>query len=180
VLGSVAFHALLVALFVLDLTGKPIATPPPAMTVFLERAPAPPRSGPSSRGGPKARSAAPKADVSPATPIAIPAAPASPSAPEGVPVAPAPDLRGLGGCRLATLDRLPADERARCQERLAQAMGDGRAPRPNFDPTGRYVRDAKPYLTRPPHNGCKPVAAVKNEVTGQTSATIGIGCAWSF
>ncbi|WP_395445780.1 hypothetical protein [Caulobacter sp. UC70_42] len=59
-------------------------------------------------------------------------------------------------------------------------MDKGRAASPNLDPTGRFARDARPYLTRPPKNGCKPVAAVKDEVTGQTSATLGIGCAWSF
>ena len=181
VLGSVAFHALLVALFVLDLARGPAAGPePPTMTVFLERGSPPVRPRPSSRGGPGTPRAAVKTEPAPAESIA---GPASPSSAEGAAVAEAPaaDLRGLGGCRLATLDRLSADARARCQERLAQAMDQGRATRPNLDPTGRFARDARPYLTRPPHNGCKPVAGVKDDgPMGQTSATLGIGCAWSF
>lgn len=182
-LGSVAFHALLVALFLLDLARAPTAAPePPAMTVFLERAPPPARLQPSSRGGPRTPRAATMADPAPAAPIAVPADAASPSSSEGASIAetPAADLRGLGGCRLATLDRLPADQRARCQERLAQAMDKGRASRPNLDPTGRFARDARPYLTRPPENGCKPVGSVKPGLMGSTDATLGLGCAKSF
>lgn len=182
VLGSVAFHALLVALFVLDLARGPVAAPePPAVTVFLERAPPPARPQPASRGGPRTPRAAPT-EPAPAAPIAVPAGPASPSSSEGPAAAetPAPDLRGLGGCRLATLDRLPADQRARCQERLAQAMDKGRASRPNLDPTGRFARDARPYLTRPPENGCKPVGSIKPGLMGSTDATLGLGCAKSF
>ncbi|PIB93607.1 hypothetical protein CSW62_19745 [Caulobacter sp. FWC2] len=182
-MGSVAFHALLVALFVLDLARGPVAAPePPAMTVFLDRAPPPARPRPSSRGGPRAPSATVKAEPAPAAPIAAPAGPASPSSSEGAAVAEASaaDLRGLGGCRLATLDRLSADQRARCQERLAQAMDKGRATRPNLDPTGRFARDARPYLTRPPENGCKPVGSIKPGLMGSTDATLGLGCAKSF
>jgi hypothetical protein len=182
VLGSVAFHALLVALFVLDLAGKPVATPTPPMTVFLERAPVPPKATPSPRR------ALAKTGVAATSPIAVLAAPAAPPSSEGLAETPAPapaprasSLLGIGDCRLATLDRLPADERARCQERLAQAMDKGPAPRPNFDPTGRYVRDPRPYLTRPPKDGCKSVGSVKNDgPMGATSTTLAIGCARSF
>lgn len=182
VLGSVAFHALLVALFVRDLARAPVAASPPAVTIFLERAPTPPRPRRSLRGGPRTPSTATKTDAAPAAPIAVLATPASPSSSEGAVAAetPAPDLRGLGGCRLAALDRLPADERARCQERLAQAMDKGRATRPNLDPTGRFARDARPYLTRPPENGCKPVGSIKPGLMGATDATLGLGCAKSF
>lgn len=182
-LASGVFHALLVLLFVLDLGRRPVAEAPPAMTVWLERAPTPPRARPSSRGGPRTPRATTKTAMAPAAPIAVLAAPASSSSSQGAAVAetPAPDLRGLGGCRLAALDRLPADERARCQERLAQAMDKGRAARPNLDPTGRFARDARPYLIRPPKNGCKPVGGIKDDgPMGQTNATLGAGCAWSF
>ncbi len=181
-LASGVFHALLVLLFMFDLDRRPVAEAPPAMTVWLERAPTPPRSKPASRGGPRTPSATTKTAPAPAAPVAVPAAPASPSPSKGAAVAeaPAPDLRGLGGCRLAALDRLPADERARCQERLAQAMDKGRAARPNLDPTDRFARDARPYLTRPPENGCKPVGSIKPGLMGATDATLGLGCAKSF
>lgn len=83
------------------------------------------------------------------------------------------------GCPAGGLDRLSPEARVKCEERLA-ALGDKPVPRVNLDISGRYARDARPYLTRPPKNGCKPVGAVKDEPMGQTSATIGVGCAWSF
>lgn len=180
-LASGAFHALLVAVFVLDMDRAPVATSPPAMTVFLERPPSAVKTAPPSRGGVRARSAPATAEVSPMAPVAIPAAPAPPSpAPGVVAEAPAADLRALGGCRLATLDRLPPDERTRCQERLAQAMGGGPTPRLNLDPTGRYARGDRPYLKRPPRDGCKPVGKVEEVLLGQTAASLAIGCAKSF
>lgn len=185
-LGSLAFHALLALLFVVDLARKPVPEGARPMSVWLEPPTPPPQpASSSSRSDGKAARVSARTATEPSVVVpSIPALPAgrSPS-PALVPGAAEafPDLRGLGGgCRLSGLDRLPPEARARCQERLAQAMTEGKAPRPNFDPTGRYARDARPYLTRPPKNGCKPVAAVKDEIMGQTSATIGVGCAWSF
>ncbi|WP_297515349.1 hypothetical protein, partial [uncultured Caulobacter sp.] len=102
----------------------------------------------------------------------------SPAASSAVP--PTPALRGLGGCRLTDLDRLSPEERARCQERLAQGMAGSGGAGPNLDPTGRYVRDARPYLTRPPKDGCKPVGSVTKLPMGQTSVTLAGGCGKSF
>ncbi len=182
-LGSAAFHALLVLLFVLDLGRGPSAPYQEPIQVWLERpAPSLKPSKSSPHDGPRSPAAQAAAEVSPVSPIIAPEALASPPPKEaGVPAPSLSGLNGLGGCRLAALDHLPAEARARCQERLAEAMSEGRAPRPNFDPTGRYVRDGTPYLARPPHNGCKPVAGVaKNGPLGETSATLSIGCAWSF
>jgi len=183
VLGSMALHGLLAALFLLDLRRAPIAGSPPAMTVFLERDPTlpKPRSAPDSRSASKALSPA-RPDAAPILPIATPPGPPSPPSQEGSDLAgtPAPDLRGLGGCRLSTLDRLPAEERARCQERLAEAMQRKSATRPNLDPSGRFAKDVRPYLTRNPENGCKPVGSIKPGLMGSTDATLGLGCAKAF
>ena len=183
-LASAAFHALLGLLFVFDLARRPVAEAPRPMSVWLEPpAPASKPAPPSSRGDGTARAAV-RTEAPPAA-AALPALPGSPSpssAPSAsVAEAPAADLRGLGGgCRLSTLDRLPAEARERCQERLARAMGEVSAPRPNLDPTGRYARDARPYLTRPPENGCKAVGSVKPGLMGATDATLGLGCAKAF
>ncbi|PHY18374.1 hypothetical protein CSW59_16650 [Caulobacter sp. BP25] len=180
-----ALHALLAALFMLEPKPAPETAPPRPMTVWLE----PPfetlsaRRRERARGPSRSRVQAPSPDT--ASPVPAPssiATDAAPSAPvsglrEGAPGRPA--LLGLGGCPASGLERLPPEARARCEERLA-ALGEKPPPRVNFDLTGRYARDARPYLTRPPKNGCKPVAAVKDEPMGQTSATIGVGCAWSF
>lgn len=187
VLGSAAFHAMLLLLFVLDLDRGPVVPPVPPTIVSLERAPeAVPRPvAPSaSQGAAKASSPAPKAEVVSAAPTVVPAAPsiasAAASAPTVAPASPASSLRGLGKCRLATLDRLSPDERARCQEQLARGLEGGNAARPNLDPTGRYVKDPAPYLTRPPKDGCKPVGSVKQVLMGQTAVTMAAGCGRSF
>lgn len=180
-LASAAFHALLVLMFILDLGRGPVATPARAIDVWLEEAPPP---------TPKPARALGRASAAPALagPRAVPSPPSDAVAdevpqprPDGDASVPPgrPPLTGLTGCPSAGLDRLPPEIRARCLERLA-GLGDKPVPRLNFDPSGRYARDATPYLARPPKNGCKPVAAVKDEPTGRTSATIGIGCAWSF
>jgi hypothetical protein len=195
VLGSAAFHALLLLLFVLDLDRGPVVPSIPPMIVSLERAPEavpPPTARSASQGAAKVPSPAPKTEVAPAAPVAVPAAPAlapaltpalaSAPAPasSAAPAPPASSLRGLGKCRLATLDRLSPDERARCQEQLAQGLDGGHAARPNLDPTGRYVKDPAPYLTRPPKDGCKPVGSVKQVLMGQTAVTMAAGCGRSF
>lgn len=180
VLGSVAFHALLVLLFVLDIGKGPTTPAWRPMTVWMERPPeTPPKArARASRGG--SRAAEPRIDAPAASALATSDIPAAPATSQGVAPAPGPALKGLGGCRLATLDRLPVEERARCQERLAQSMDAGRAPRPNLDPTGRYARDDRPYLTRPPKNGCKPVGSIEPGLLGAADAKLGVGCAWSF
>jgi hypothetical protein len=182
---SVALHALLAALFILDQRRAPEAAPPRPMTVWLE----PPIETPSARRRERARDPsrsrvpAPPADTAspvPASPsVAAGAAPTAAAPGPGEALSGRPALLGLGGCPAGGLERLSPEARARCLERLA-ALGDKPPPRVNFDLGGRYARDAKPYLTRPPKNGCKPVAAVKDEPMGQTSATIGVGCALSF
>lgn len=185
VLLSVALHALLAALFILDPRRPPAAPPSPPMTVWLEppletlqarrrdRPRGPSRSPVRSKPLDTASSVPAPSSIAPEV-----APPAPPAASPGL--APArPALLGLTGCPAGGLERLSPQARARCQERLA-GLGDKPPPRVNLDPGGRYARDAKPYLTRPPKNGCKPVGAVKDEPMGQASATIGVGCAWSF
>ncbi len=67
----------------------------------------------------------------------------------------------------------------RCEERLAQGAGGGAGP--NLQLGGRSARDARPYLTRPPKDGCKPVGSVTNQgPLGETSVTMAVGCARSF
>lgn len=184
-LASLALHGLLVALFILEPKRAPETAPQRPMTVWLE----PPvetlsaRRRERARGPSRSRVRTPPPDTASPVPapssIATDAAPPAPASGlrEGAPGRPA--LLGLTGCLAGGLERLPPEARARCEERLA-GLGDKPAPRVNLDPGGRYARDARPYLTRPPKNGCKPVAAVKDEPMGQTSATIGVGCAWSF
>ncbi|WP_454717602.1 hypothetical protein [Caulobacter segnis] len=185
VLGSAAFHALLVLLFILDIGRGPTAPSWRPMTVWMEPPPEAPKKARvrGSRGG--SRSREPSINAPPAVASAISDIPAAPATGQGVAPAPSPSLRGLNGCRLATLDRLSPEERARCQERLAQTMDLTRAPKINLDPKGRFYEDKSAYLPRKPKDGCKPLGGVyaadgPGPVGGSMYARMGIGCAVPF
>ena len=180
---SGGFHLLLLAAFIVDLDRRPVAPNPPPMLVWLEKPSArSPAARPSRRDPARTSVARRPSDVAPTAPSEAPSTPAGAASAESAAATPAaPALpRGLGGCRLADLERLPRDERERCEERLAQGTG-GAGVGPNLQLGGRGSRDVRPYLTRPPKDGCKPVGSVKNNgPLGETSVTMAVGCARSF
>lgn len=182
-LASVALHAALGLLVLADLgRAPPTSALTPAAAVEIWLAAKPPVARPPARPATQSRR---EARERPARQRAVASAPPTDSAAAsptdgGEPLQPAPaaPLRRLTGCRLAMLDQLAPEARARCLERLAVLARS--EPRLNLDLTGRYARDQTPYLARPPKNGCKPVAGVKNSVNGTVDAKVGVGCAFSF
>lgn len=89
-------------------------------------------------------------------------------------------LRGLLGCRHATLAGLSQEERERCQERLGAMVDQERGPKLDLDTRGAFARDPDPYLARKPKNGCKARAGGDVAPTGEHGAALGVGCAWAF
>jgi hypothetical protein len=78
-------------------------------------------------------------------------------------------------------------ERDRCHERIGRAAADSDL-KVDLDPNGRFARDAEPYLTRQPVNGCKPVieSDADQAVTGARGPLDSSGpkaafrCRWLF
>lgn len=187
VLGSVALHALLVLLFVLDIGAGPTAPSWRPMTVSLEPPPREPLKAKARRprGGSRPQAAEPLINAPSVAALAPSDIPVVSGTGRSVTPAPGPSLRGLVSCTLTTLDRLSPEARARCQERLAQAMDLGRAPKVNLDPKGRFYEDKSAYLPRKPKDGCKPLGGVyaadgPGAMSGQMYARMGIGCAVPF
>lgn len=179
---SVAAHAALLLLFAWRLGETPAMTEPPVMVVELTpwsslRDPEPPRRSaePASRSR---RSLAARPSLPPPQGVVTPA-----------PLLVEPDaapsghaLRGLLDCRPSNLDRLSADARERCEQRLAgdPALRTAAGPRLKLDPSGRYAEEDLPYLARKPTKGCKVRAAGGADAMGKQGPVAGIACAWKF
>ncbi len=182
--ASAAAHAGLFLLFAWRLSEQPVMVEPPVMVVELTPRPSrqpPERSTPPRRPTPGDRTQR-EVTVRPARP-APPGVEAPAPAPFAVDDAPGRQaLRGLLDCRPANLDRLSAEDRERCEQRLAgdPSLRIAAGPRLKLDPSGRYVEDDLPYLARKPKKGCKVRAAGGADPMGKQGAVAGISCAMPF
>lgn len=177
--ASVVFHAVLVLVLARFLAQTPIQAEAPVMRVTLVSPPE--RSVP--------RQAA-KREISRERRVETTTARATPAIAD-LPVAPriaAPGdggvagraqqaLQGLAGCERAGLSR---EERERCETRR-WASADAPATRLNLDPSGRYVEDAEPFLSRRPKKGCRVRAAGDTNAMGDSgNARAGFTCVIPF
>ncbi len=185
VAGSIAAHVVLLAIALWSLRTPGPPPEPNTVQVQLVRPslplarPKPPRAvlEPGRRASvpliPPPRSQAPEGAAAP-PPIAVP------SEEEEATGAVRSTLRAALGCEHAALLGLSAEERQRCQEKMA---GHGEAARLafNLDPHGHYARDPnpEPYLVRKPKNGCKPMAHADQTPNG-TAAFVGVACGKQF
>ncbi len=86
-------------------------------------------------------------------------------------------LQGLGGCERAGLSR---EDRERCETRRWASAG-APAKRLNLDPSGRYVEDAEPFLSRRPKKGCRVRATGDTNAMGDSgNARAGFTCVVPF
>ncbi|WP_421936379.1 hypothetical protein [Phenylobacterium sp.] len=86
-------------------------------------------------------------------------------------------LQGLAGCERAGLSR---EERERCETRR-WASADAPAKRLNLDPSGRYVEDTEPFLSRRPKKGCRVRATGDTNAMGDSgNARAGFTCVVPF
>ncbi len=182
VAGSLAAHLGFVLFLVWRLGATPYLPEQAAIQVALVR------QAPAIRKRPQPPSKAASATRATSSRNAV-TRPTSPIPPtENLPEVLAPDgqsdirqaLRGRLGCDHAKMLGLTAEERARCEDRIAKVGGFSGAGRLNLDLTGRYARDPEPYLARRPKNGCKARAAGDAGPMGNEGAAAGIACAWSF
>lgn len=184
---SAAAHAGLFALFAWRLGEAPVTAEPPVMIVEL--LPWPVRRPPEEAPRPRPREPG-LGDRERRELVVRPSLPRPPGvdAPAPAPFATGeaqagPVLRGLVDCRPSTLDRLSAEARERCDQRLA---GDpalrpaAAAARLNLDAAGRFAQDDEPYLARKPKKGCKVRAAGAADPMGKQGPAAGIACAWAF
>lgn len=177
--ASVVFHAVLLLVLARFLAQTPIQAEAPVMRVTLVSPPELSVPTPAPR-----REISRERRVETTTARATPAVADLPVAPR---IAPAGDgglagraqraLQGLGGCERAGLSR---EDRERCETRR-WASADAPAKRLNLDPSGRYVEDTEPILSRRPKKGCRVRAAGDTNAMGDSgNARAGFTCVVPF
>lgn len=177
--ASVVFHGVLLLVLARFLAQTPVQAEAPVMQVTLV--------SPAERSVPRpalSREIARGRRVETTTARVTPAAPDLPVAPR---IAPPGDgalagqaqraLQGLGGCERAGLSR---EDRERCETRR-WASADAPAKRLNLDPSGRYVEDTEPFLSRRPKKGCRVRATGDANAMGDSAnARAGFTCVVPF
>lgn len=167
--ASVVFHAVLLLVLARFLAQTPIHAEAPVMRVTLVL--------PSERSVPRP---APKREIARERRAETPMARATPAVAE-LPVAPriAPPGDGAlaGQAQRAGLSR---EDRERCETRR-WASADTPATRLNLDPSGRYVEDTEPFLSRRPKKGCRVRATGDTNAMGDSgNARAGFTCVVPF
>ena len=177
--ASVVFHAVLLLVLARFLAQTPIHAEAPVVRVTLV--------SPPERSVPKQ---APRREITRERRVERTTAQATPAVAD-LPVAPriAPPgdgalagraqqaLQGLGGCERAGLSR---EDQERCETRR-WASADAPAKRLNLDPSGRYVEDTEPFLSRRPKKGCRVRAAGDTNAMGDSgNARAGFTCVVPF
>lgn len=176
--ASVVFHAVLLLVLARFLAQAPIHAEAPVMRVTLVSPPerSVPRQAPRREIARERRAEATTARATP--PPDLPVAPRiAPPGDGGLAGRAQPALQGLGGCERAGLSR---DERERCETRR-WASADAPAKRLNLDPSGRYVEDTEPFLSRRPKKGCRVRATGDTNAMGDSgNAKAGFTCVVPF
>lgn len=181
-LASLAFHGAVLLILARYLAQVPASAEAPVVNVTLVPARPPPaaRRAPPDRPRDVRRPAAITAPLRAPLPPHVPPLVLPPPPPEAATLDARAQrtLRSLTGCDPGA--RLTPEERERCETRRA-LRGAPSAARLKLDPSGRYVENPQPFLSRRPKDGCRARATGDVDPMGDSGAVrAGVGCAFSF